>query len=264
MCWRRRKALVSFRLMLVSALAVGGGEAAAENDSDAGTSSYENAVIDYLDSSSDGLTSIEVPGTAAPSVTSVDVATPAAVATPKPAEFLAVPIPSYSPTLGFMITGTAAYIFPADETSPPSTVGAFGMYSTNNSWVAGGIAKLNLSEDRYRVLATVVVGHINWDFYGVGTAAGDDNKFVPISQGMAGGRLESLFRLAPGLYLGPRWTLMKLNATADLSAAQLPPEQVPPNSPAGLVVLSSRVEVPVGHPRQPVLSSQWPADGGDG
>ncbi len=230
MSWRGRLKNISLGLMVVSALCLGGGEAAAQSEvADAGIGSY-NTVIDYLDSSSDGLTSIELPGSAAPSVTSVDVATPAPATSSKPAEFLAVPIPSYSPTLGFMITGTAAYIFPADDASPPSTVGAFGMYSTNNSWVAGGIAKLNLAEDRYRILATLVVGHINWDFYGVGTAAGDDNKFVPISQGMAGGRLESLFRIAQGLYLGPRWTLMKLNATADLSAAQLPPEQVPPNS----------------------------------
>jgi len=102
------------------------------------------------------------------------------------------------------------------------------MYSTNNSWVVGAVAKLNLAEDRYRVLATLVLGRINYDFYGVGTEAGDDNQFVPISQGLAGGRLETLFRLAQGLYLGPRWTLMRLNATADVSAGQLPPDQVPP------------------------------------
>jgi hypothetical protein len=228
---RRTIATVSFPLMLGSALSLGGREAAAETDvADAGSGGSESTVFDYLDSSSDGLTAIELPGSAAPSVTSVDVATPVAVTTSKPAEWLAVPIPSYSPTLGFMITGMAAYIFPADAASPPSTVGAFGMYSTNNSWAVGGIAKLNLAEDRYRVLATLVFGQINWDYYGVGTEAGDENKFVPISQKLGGGRLESLFRLAQGLYLGPRWTLMKINATADLSAAQIPPGQVPPPS----------------------------------
>lgn len=230
MSWRRCRTTVPFSLLLVAALPLAEA-AAADNDlADAGTGYPENPVSDYLDSSSDGLTAVEVPGTAAPSVTSVDVATPAATpsTTPKPAEWLVVPIPNYSPTLGFMITGMAAYIFPADAASPPSTVGGFGMYSTNNSWVVGAIAKLNLAEDRYRVLATLVVGHINWDFYGVGTEAGNQNQFVPISQGMAGGRLENLFRLAKGLYLGPRWTLMRINATADFSAAQLPPDQIPP------------------------------------
>jgi hypothetical protein len=229
---RRCRTTVSFRLMLAAALFVGGGAAAESDLADAGTGYPENLVSDYLDSSSDGLTAVELPGTAAPSVTSVDVATPAAApgTTPKPAEWLVVPVPGYSPTLGFQITGMAAYIFPADAASPPSTVGGFGMYSTNNSWVVGAIAKLNLSEDRYRVLATLLVGHINWDFYGVGTEAGNQNQFVPISQGMVGGRLENLFRLTKGLYLGPRWTLMKFNATADYSAAQIPPDQIPPPS----------------------------------
>jgi outer membrane protein assembly factor BamA len=47
---------------------------------------------------------------------------------------------------------------------------------------------------------------------------------------MVGGRLESLFRIAQGLYLGPRWTVMKMRSTADLSQLQLPPELVPPSN----------------------------------
>jgi outer membrane protein assembly factor BamA len=47
---------------------------------------------------------------------------------------------------------------------------------------------------------------------------------------MVGGRLESLFRIAQGLYLGPRWTLFHMRATADLSQVQFPPEAVPPNN----------------------------------
>jgi hypothetical protein len=192
----------------------------------------DNPVSDYVDRSSDGLTAVDPPGTSAPSVTTIDVETPspAPVRTPKPAEWMLVPIPGYNPTIGFSLTAMGAYIFPADAKSPPSTVGGFGMFSTNGSWVFGGMSKLNLAEDHYRVTAFLMVGHVNWDFYGIGNEAADRGQFVPISQGMAGGRLESLFRIAQGLYLGPRWTVMKMRSTADLSQLPLPPELVPPSN----------------------------------
>jgi len=192
----------------------------------------DNPVSDYVDRSSDGLTAIDPPGTSASSLTSVEVETPspAPVKTPKPAEWMLVPIPGYNPTLGFSLTGMGAYIFPADAKSPPSTVGGFGMFSTNGSWVFGGISKLNLAEDHYRVTAFLMLGHFNWDFYGIGNEAANRNQFVPIAQRMAGGRLESLFRIAQGLYLGPRWTLMKMRSTVDLSQVQVPPELVPPGT----------------------------------
>ena len=225
----------SFCILFAAVLAGGAGTASAQAVDDgasARTGFPDNPVSDYIDQSSDGLTRIETPGTSTSSATSVEVATPDAqpVKAPKPAEWMLVPIPGYNPTLGFMLTGMGAYIFPADAKSPPSTVGGFGMFSTNGSWVFGGIAKLNLAEDHYRVTGFLMLGHINWDFYGIGNEAADRNQFVPISQGMVGGRVESLFRLAPKLYLGPRWTLMKMKSTADVSQVQVPPELVPPSA----------------------------------
>ena len=214
-------------LFLVSAPALAG-----DPDVDATPGYPDNPVSDYVDRSSDGLTAVDPPGTSAPSITSVEVETPppAPVKAPKPAEWMLVPIPSYNSTLGFMVTGMGAYIFPADAKSPPSTVGGVGMVSTNGSWVVGAISKLNLAEDHYRVSAFLMLGHVNWDFYGIGNEAADRGLFVPISQRMAGGRLESLFRIAQGLYLGPRWTVMKMRSTADLSQVQVPPDLVPPST----------------------------------
>ena len=212
---------------------VPGSPIAAEPDAgDTSQGFHNNPVSDYVDRTSDGLTEIDPPGTSAPSLTSVQVNTPSAepVKAPKPAEWMLVPMPGYNPTLGFTLTGMGAYIFPADAKSPPSTVGGFGMFSTNGSWAFGGISKLNLAEDHYRVTAFLMLGHINWDFYGIGNEAADRGLFVPITQRMAGGRLESLFRIAQGIYLGPRWTLMKMRSTADLSQVQVPPELVPPSN----------------------------------
>jgi len=206
---------------------------AAEPDTgDPRTGYPDNAVSDYVDRSSDGLTAVEAPGTSVSSLTPVDVETPSAapVTKQKPAEWMLVPIPGYNPSLGFSLTAMGAYLFPADAKSPPSTVGGFGMFSTNGSWAFGAISKLNLAEDHYRVTAFLMLGHINWDFYGIGNEAADRGQFVPLTQRMFGGRLESLFRIAPGLYLGPRWTLMKMKSTADLSQLQLPEGLVPPGN----------------------------------
>ena len=219
-------------LALGVALLGGGAAAAAEPGSTPPSGFPDNPVSDYIDQSSDGLIQVEVPGTPEDSVTSVEVPNPdaAPVKTPKPAEWMLVPIPNYNPTLGFMVNVTAAYLFPMDAASPSSSIAGIGMYSTNNSWVFGTATRLFLGEDHYRVTALLVGGHINWDFYGVGNEAADRGLFVPISQYMVGGRLESLFRIAQGLYLGPRWTLFHMNATADLSQVEFPPEAVPPNT----------------------------------
>ena len=230
---RRRRAGPP-ELVVAVFLALFTGSASAQGPSEQGAQGGfpDNPVSDYLDQSSDGLNQVEVPGTPEDSVTSVEVPNPdaAPVKKPKPAEWMLVPIPNYNPTLGFMVNVTAAYLFPMDAASPSSSIAGIGMYSTNNSWVFGTATRLFLGEDHYRVTALLIGGHINWDFYGVGNEAADRGLFVPISQYMVGGRLESLFRIAQGLYLGPRWTLFHMNATADLSQVEFPPEAVPPNT----------------------------------
>jgi hypothetical protein len=141
-------------------LASGSASAADPDTADTSQGYPDNPVSDYIDRSSDGLTPVDPPGTSAPSLTSVQVETPTAapVKAPKPAEWMLVPIPGYNPTIGFSLTGMGAYIFPADAKSPPSTVGGFGMFSTNGSWAVGGISKLNLAEDHYRVTAFLMTG----------------------------------------------------------------------------------------------------------
>ena len=229
---RRRPVCTGSYVAALLALAATSATAAEPDEATTSEGYPDNPISDYVDRSSDGLTAVDPPGTSVSSVTPVDVETPSAapVTKQKPAEWMLVPIPGYNPSLGFSLTGMGAYLFPADAKSPPSTVGGFGMFSTNGSWVFGAISKLNLAEDHYRVTAFLMLGHINWDFYGIGNEAADRGQFVPISQGMAGGRLESLFRIAQGLYLGPRWTVMKMKSTADVSQLQLPPGLVPPGN----------------------------------
>jgi surface antigen Omp85-like protein len=127
---------------------------------------------------------------------------------PKPAELLIVPIPSYKPTFGWGINLMLGYLFPLDEKdggSPPSTIGAMGMYAANNTWATGLFTDLHLDQDRYRVKAGVFTGQINYSFYGIGTVAGDQGLSVPLHERLSGALVEPLFQISPNLYLGPRY-----------------------------------------------------------
>ena len=81
----------AWRLLLAAALAVGSETALAQGvAADAGTGYPDNPVSDYVDRSSDGLTAVEVPGSSASSLSSVEVKTPDAepAKSPKPAEWM--------------------------------------------------------------------------------------------------------------------------------------------------------------------------------
>jgi hypothetical protein len=150
---------------------------------------------------------------------------------PKRGEILLVPIPSNRPTFGWGINLMAGYIFKLDmedKVSPPSIVAAFGYYSENETWVAGGLGKFFLLEDRYRVTAALITGQVNYDFSGVGTDAGKNGITVPLEQELTAGALEGLTQIAPHLYLGPRYIYSNFHTTVDLSSAASP--TVPPQA----------------------------------
>ena len=78
-------------ILLATALAVWSETALAQSlAADAGTGYPDNPVSYYVDHSSDGLTSVEMPGSSAASLSSVEVKTPDAepVKAPKPAEWM--------------------------------------------------------------------------------------------------------------------------------------------------------------------------------
>lgn len=151
-------------------------------------------------------------------------------ARPKHGEFLAVPIPSHKPTFGWGVNVMLGYVFPLDpddKISPPSTVGGFGFYSENQSWATGLFGQLYLKEDHYRVRGGIFAGDINYDFSGIGTAAGESGLSIPLEQSMRAGAIEVLALVGPKLYLGPRYIYSDINTTVDLSQINnlpVPPE----------------------------------------
>jgi hypothetical protein len=150
----------------------------------------------------------------------------------KKGEWLIAPLPDYKPEFGFGILARVGYIFPLDpkdKVSPPSMVGGFGYYAQNGSWAGGLFSKFFIDEDRYRVTAGLFHAEINYDFSGVGTAAGTSGQSVPLSQQMTGGLLEPLFRIAPNFYLGPKYMGAAMHVRIDVDPATSP-VKIPTNA----------------------------------
>lgn len=151
--------------------------------------------------------------------------------TPKRGEWLFAPIPISSPAIGAGLTWAVGYIFPftkGDKVSPPSMIGIGGLFTNNGSKAIAIGGKLYLKEDKYRL--TVGIGHagINADVFGVGKNAGDSGIFLPLNAKGNGFIVEGLFRLAKGIYLGPRVQYRNLALSLNREEANIPDLDNPP------------------------------------
>jgi len=93
-----------------------------------------------------------------------------------------------------------------------------------SSWAAGLMGKFYLDQDRYRITAGMFKGQVNYDFFGVGTDAGNQDRSIPISLGLTGGIFETLFRVGQGVYVGPRYMggAVRVSSHSDETAVQIP------------------------------------------
>lgn len=146
-------------------------------------------------------------------------------------EIVIAPYPISSPALGTGLQWVVGYVFrmkKEDKVTPPSFLGTAGMYTNNGSWgmIFGG--SFHLKDDKYRVVAALADGSINFDFFGIGKVAGDRGVFLPINVSGKGFLTQTLFRITKDLYIGPRFQLRKLDAQIDFTALKVPdlPEEV--------------------------------------
>jgi hypothetical protein len=101
-----------------------------------------------------------------------------------------------------------------------------GFYSENDSVGGVGVGRFHLAEDRWRVLAAGGSARIEYDFYGIGTAAGEAGDSVELRTTYGGGEVEALGRVAPKLWLGPA------ALAYDVSTRAADPSQLPAGQPA--------------------------------
>lgn len=82
----------------------------------------------------------------------------------KQSPWLLTPTLSSDPKLGTSLGFVGAYLKNFDETSPVSTFGIGGTYSSTDSQVLALFAKTYFSDDKHRIKAAFVTGEINNDF----------------------------------------------------------------------------------------------------
>jgi hypothetical protein len=101
----------------------------------------------------------------------------------KRGEFVLAPIPVINPTLGNGLALGVGYLYHLDKDdtkSPPSITGV-GAFRTSNGSRGGVFAqKFVLEQNKYRLLLVAGRANIHYNFFGIGSAAGDANISIPI------------------------------------------------------------------------------------
>jgi hypothetical protein len=100
--------------------------------------------------------------------------------------------------------------------SSSSSTAAGGFLTTNRSWGAGLYQRLNFNDDRWRVRFAGSYSELLYNYYGIGTAAGEAGGHAGISQETfqrgVGSLGEVLFRLGEMWYLGPQYRFVRTKA----------------------------------------------------
>lgn len=116
--------------------------------------------------------------------------------------FLPIPYINYDRTLGLSggLLPIAMYnLSKKDTISPSSMSGAFGMYTTNDSWFLLQFNKLYFKEDRYRALMAIGKGNINFQFFAPVPGIED---FLDYGTTASFFKVELQRRIFPNLYFG--------------------------------------------------------------
>jgi hypothetical protein len=150
---------------------------------------------------------------------------------PRGEPFIA-PIPFRSPSLGWGGALAGGYIFRIDkddDETPPSTASVAGFGTENESF--GGIVSFrgHLARDLWRVASTFSLARVNYDFFGIGSDAGERGEKIEIEADLITSFVEVLRRLPDEIelfgepfYLGPSIAVSRTENS--LGGGSLPPD----------------------------------------
>lgn len=134
---------------------------------------------------------------------------------PPKGDFIIVPIPLVNPTLGYGLIGAAAYMKKLDPESQASYIGGGGMYTDNGSWAIGLGGSFSFKADSWRFKGGLAYFDITVPFYGIGNAAGDDDRHIDANyKGWAGG-VKGLRRIAGEWYGGLSYAYIPITTSFD-------------------------------------------------
>lgn len=120
--------------------------------------------------------------------------------------FVVAPIPISSPAIGTGGVLALGYIFPLSKTdtvSPPSVIGALGLYTNNDTRAFALGGQFYFKQNTYKVTAGYGRGTVNYDLYG---PADSEALKLPLQQTGQLFRGEFLRRLVWNFFLGPRFS----------------------------------------------------------
>jgi Omp85 superfamily domain len=143
---------------------------------------------------------------------------------------VAAPLPTSSPALGTRIIPVFGYIFPFnknDKVTPPSVVGAAGLVTNGGSRALALAAELYVKGGAYQVTGVGLTGHLDYNFYGTGTDAGNAGRKLAIQQGGQVFFGEVLRRIGRKFYFGPRAWVAHSEITPNLSKSDSDHPDIP-------------------------------------
>jgi hypothetical protein len=139
---------------------------------------------------------------------------------------LIAPLPIVSPAIGSGIIPVVGYIFPfqeKDKLSPPSVIGAAGLFTNNGSRAFALGGELFMKEDRYELKSAYMRGNLNYDLYGVGFANGNAGLKLPLVQTGQIFFVEVLRNVGWKIFVGPRFITGNSLITVNPAGGETPP-----------------------------------------
>ena len=134
--------------------------------------------------------------------------------TQKKGETVYMPIPMSNPTIGTGAALAAMTLFPMDEKSKVSDVTFAGLYTNSDSWAAGGLARLNMKEDRLRLKFGAGYFDMNLSFFGIGARPiGVVPTEIPINQEGTFAIAEALWDVGGKVYVGPSYRYLRVSSS---------------------------------------------------
>jgi hypothetical protein len=135
-------------------------------------------------------------------------------------DFVIAPIPISNPTIGTGLAVATAYLYRFGGSTEPSFTGG-GAFRVGESWGAGIAQSARFGGNRYRVDAFAGFASVEYDFFGVGSDAGDRGSGIPIQQEGAAFAVVASFRIFEGVFVGMKAHYLDSRISLDLRRAAL-------------------------------------------
>jgi hypothetical protein len=154
---------------------------------------------------------------------------------PKRGEFVIAPIPVINPTLENGLALGVGYLYHLDKddlNSPPSITGIGAFRTSNGSRGAVLAQKFVLQQNKYRLLLAVGRADIHFNFFGIGAAAGNAGRSVPVEVEGRGLLIDGSMRVfGQHWFAGLRYYGMRSTINIDRANVSRPGEPIFPDRP---------------------------------